>query len=48
MVSSDLLTENLIQHLQYEMKHGLPRLSLSRKNIDSHFAQMKKFIQQLP
>ena len=53
-VSKDTFTPNndlpkdLINSIDYELKHKLPRLTLTRKNIDSHFEVMKNFLQQLP
>ena len=48
MTADTELPQNLISHLEYEMKHHYPRVSQARHNIDRHFSQMEKFAKQLP
>lgn len=44
----DNLSNLLIKTINYEFDNGLPRLKATRKNIDSHYLIMEKFISQLP
>ena len=46
--ASKNLLEDTILNLENEIKNGFPRMLITRKNIDLHFEQMKKFISQLP
>ena len=42
------LPEELIQHIDYEVKFRFPGIKTIRNVIDQHYSVMKQFIQQLP
>lgn len=48
MEAYEHLADDVILQMEYEKANGFPRLAQSRAAIDAHFAQMKRFIEQLP